>query len=179
MSHDAKQFGLTVLARDNPEYSDARPETPIVIWPKGAGPGTEFKRIMEEAFNVTMPANCGCRKAMESMDVLGPDGVMEKFDDIVVDIEKRWKEWGNVAGDVLSKTVKKPGWFRSAARAVTSGLAVELAKEAGWSIREIPSIAARPIPHLVKLAVKRAMEKENQPPRLTCGKGKCKLPPRE
>jgi hypothetical protein len=87
--HRPNQYGLTLLSRE----PGLRPESPIVPWPIGYGPGTELKAMLESVGIVAPPA-CDCNAFMKQMDVWGIDGCREQFDAIVERLRKKSDDWG-------------------------------------------------------------------------------------
>jgi hypothetical protein len=87
--HRANQYGLTLLSRE-PEW---RPESPIVPWPIGYGPGTELKAMLESV-GIVAPPSCDCNAFMKQMDQWGIDGCRENFDAIVERLRKKSDDWG-------------------------------------------------------------------------------------
>lgn len=113
--HRPNQYGLTVLSCHEPE----RPPRPITPWPKGYGPGTELKKILD-GLGIQAPENCGCRATMRAMDDLGVDGCRDQFEMIVAKIRENADKWG---WGKLSGLAKMP---RAGVRALLSGLAFKI-----------------------------------------------------
>lgn len=86
--HTHEQHGLTVLGRQERD----KPETKIRIWPKGFGPGTELKRMLE-SYGVETREDCGCRGLQLQMDELGVEGCRTNFDAIADQIRKNGEKW--------------------------------------------------------------------------------------
>jgi hypothetical protein len=110
--HRPNQYGLTVLCCQEAE----RPERPITPWPKGYGPGTELKRILD-SLGIQAPENCGCRATMRAMDDLGVEGCRDQFELIVAKIRENAEKWG---WGKLSGLAKLPA---AGLKAILSGLA--------------------------------------------------------
>jgi len=110
--HRPNQYGLTVLCRNESEL----PDRPITPWPKGYGPGTELKKILD-SLGIHAPENCGCRATMRAMDDLGVEGCRDQFDMIVNKIRENADKWG---WGKLSGLAKLPA---AGLRAIVSGLA--------------------------------------------------------
>lgn len=87
--HTAIEYGLTILSR----VPEERPTTAIVPWPKGEGPGTELKNILQK-MGVQQKPNCLCGHRMREMDANGVEWCRENLEMIVKWIEEGANEWG-------------------------------------------------------------------------------------
>lgn len=85
---DPKQYGITVLGKQEQD----KPETPIIPWPKGVGPGTELATILAE-FNIHPGQGCTCKQLARDMDVWGVAECRNKMQLIVTGIKNNQKGW--------------------------------------------------------------------------------------
>jgi hypothetical protein len=111
--HFKEQYGLTILSRDPVD----RPKKPIRLWPKGYGPGTEFKEICESVA-IAMPNNCTCNALMLQMDEWGPDDCRHQRERIVAQIKANQDKRG--------WTEKFANLARAGVKAFTTGLAFKV-----------------------------------------------------
>jgi len=151
--HRPNQYGLTVLCR-NPQE---RPMKPVFPWPKGYGPGTELKKMLD-AIGIEAPPNCSCTATMRAMDEAGVEGCKKQADEIIAKIRENAEKWG---WGKLSGLAKMP---RAGLRAVMSGLA--------FKVNPID-----PFPGLVAEAIRLAEEDEKCSAKCdpqSCSKPSCK-----
>lgn len=87
--HSVEDCGLTVLGC---QESD-KPASELTLWPKGYGPGTQMKQMLE-SLGIKPASSCSCRKAANWMDILGVDGCREKRDTIHKLVSENYDRWG-------------------------------------------------------------------------------------
>lgn len=130
--HTNAQYGITILSRNPVDY----PETPIVPWPPGFGPGTELKAILRDV-GITNQPGCDCNQKAEVMDRWGVSGCKDNYAQIVKWMREGAERWG------------WKGVFIAGAKSVLNGLA--------FRVNPLD-----PYPGLVQEAIRRAgvVEKE-------------------
>lgn len=124
--HTRQQYGLTVLGR----LEEDRPQTPVLAWPPGKGPGTELQKILK-SLGINPKPSCDCNGKAAQMDFWGVAGCREHRETIV--------GWMRAGQDKWGWTEK----LRAAANAVASGLAFQL------DVRD-------PFPALIDESIRRA-----------------------
>jgi hypothetical protein len=159
--HTGEQYGLTVLGR----LEKDRPPSPITIWPKLDGVGTEFQILMA-MFGVEMPQDCGCKARMRAMNQMGVKVCREKFDLLVTELVGMAEKYGWLGKlqESMQNGPAKPSPLMSIWRAIRGGAAGEIITAAGgvWKSLQAVDDPKKAIPVLLKVAIDRAEEKDDQ-----------------
>ena len=88
--HAPNQYGFTVLSRD-PEF---RPDSPVIPWPPGFGPGTEMFHLLE-SIGVTERPGCSCKAVALQMDYWGVEGcrLPDRYEWILQNVKANAEKW--------------------------------------------------------------------------------------
>lgn len=131
--------GVPYLPPLPPDLSRTR----SIYKPPMFGPGTEFKRIVEQELGIQIPGCSACTNTLRKMNSLGVDGCRQKREELL---------------EELRKNSQKVDWMKrllAVPKAVQSGLALKV----NW---------LDPLPDLLDLAIERAEQNRStqqiQPP---------------
>lgn len=86
--HNPRQYGLTVLGRDQSEEPAVTP-----FWGSSKGPGAELKKLLA-SIGIEPNKGCDCNAKAGIMDVWGVEGCELRFDSIVHWMTEGHEKWG-------------------------------------------------------------------------------------
>jgi hypothetical protein len=114
--HTPAQYGMTVMSR----VAEERPEKPVIVWPKGHGPGTELKATLAW-WGIEATPDCSCTARANRMDEEGVQWCWDNFELIMGWLEEEAKKRKNTFVPMAARLVLRRA-IKAAAKKEKAGL---------------------------------------------------------